>query len=327
MIIDNFIIAVLVLLGLILMIVYYFMVILPAEDRLNHRIQSMSFSRRVGLEGSMPASLIAIKETRLEKRLNNFLRKDRHGYGWVRLKLLRSGITHSLEKLITFFIITSIIVGGSTFFLIHLSIFKSIMWGVALTAVLFHILLKRYEEKRKKMISEHLAPAIEIILRGVRAGSQIDKTFRIVAREVPPPLKEEFEQMNSEIDFGADFDKVLHASAIRVNVPDYYFFITSLIIQRRTGGSLGDVLENIITTLNKSHELRLKIKVFSSEAKTSGYVLSGLPVIAILVLLKIKPEQIEFFLHDPLGQTLFMTAGCLIILAIVTIRQMIKMDV
>ncbi|MBW8309133.1 MAG: type II secretion system F family protein [Candidatus Paracaedibacteraceae bacterium] len=327
MIIDNFIIALFVLLGLILMIVYYFMVILPAEDRLTHRIQSLGFSRRGGLNENMSTSLIAIKETRLEKRLNNFLKKDRYGYGWVRLKLLRSGINQSLERLIALFSVTWIIVGISAFFLIHLSVMKSVLYALATTIGLSHMLLKRYEEKRKKMISEHLAPAIEIILRGVRAGSQIDKTFRIVAREVPSPLKEEFEQINSEIDFGADFDKVLHASALRVNIPDYYFFITSLIIQRRTGGSLGDVLENIIATLNKSHELRLKIKVFSSEAKTSGYVLSGLPVIAILALLKIKPEQIEFFLHDPLGQTLFLTAGCLIILAMVTIRRMIRMDV
>jgi tight adherence protein B len=327
MIINNLIIALLILLGLIFIIIYYFMMLLPEEERLTHRIQSMGLSRRNSLNDSIPTSLIAMKETRLEKRLNNFFKKDKYGYGFVQLKLLRSGINQSLEKLIALFIIAWMSLGISAFFLIHLSIFKSTLYTFAATAGLFYLFLNRYEEKRKKMISAHLAPAIEIILRGVRAGSQIDKTFRIVAREAPSPLKEEFEQMNSEIDFGADFDKVLHASAIRVNIPDYYFFITSLIIQRRTGGSLGDVLENIIATLNKSHELRLKIKVFSSEAKTSGYVLSGLPIIALLVLLKIKPEQIEFFLHDPLGQTLFMTAGCLIVLAIVTIRRMIKMDV
>lgn len=324
---SIFIIVLLILLGLILGITYYFSLVLPKQDKRQARIQSMGYALHSSLDEAMPSKLIALKETQLEKRLNVFLKQDKSGYGFIRLQLVRSGLKYSLEKLVAIFVIAWVIGTARLYTFTELSLFLSILYGLGITSLIAYFLVKRFQNKRRDQIVDQLSPALDIILRGVRSGSQIDKTFHIVAREIPSPLKEEFEQMNSELDFGADFDKVLHASGLRVNSPDYYFFVTTLIIQRRTGGSLADVLENIIMTLNKTKELKMKVKVFSSEAKTSGYVLAALPVVAMLALLRIKPEYVEFFLYDPLGRKLLMTSIGLIITALITIRRMIKIEV
>lgn len=327
MISINLMIALIFLLGFVLIALYYFFIIKPEEDRLEHRVRTVALSKAIGLEESLSSELIAVKETQLEKRLNNFLRQDKLGYGFVSLKLLRSGLKQSLEKLIGIFVMLWILLSLGGWVILKIELIHSIGYAFVLDMFLFYVFVTHHEEKRKKQIISQLAPAIEIILRGVKAGSQIDKTFHIVARETPAPLKEEFIQMNSELDFGADFDKVLHASALRVNIPDYYFFTSALVIQRRAGGSLSDVLDNIITTLSKSHELRMKIKVFSSEAKTSGYVLSALPILALVVLAKTNPVQVEYFFYNDLGRKLLATATALLITAIITIRKMIKIEV
>lgn len=321
------IIVLFILLGLILGITYYFNVILPKQNKIQQRIRSMGYALHGSLDEAMPGNLIALKETQLEKRLNAFLKQDKFGYGFVRLQLMRSGLKYSVEKLAAVFVIAWIIGTVRLYTFAGSYFIQSVLYGLGITALLAYLFIKRLQNKRRDLIVDQLAPALDIILRGVRSGSQIDKTFHIVAREIPSPLKEEFEQMNSELDFGADFDKVLHASGLRVNAPDYYFFVTTLIIQRRTGGSLSDVLENIIMTLTKTKELKMKVRIFSSEAKTSGYVLSGLPVVAMLAMLKIKPEYVEFFLHDPLGRKLLMTSIGLIITALIVIRRMVKIEV
>ncbi len=306
---------------------HHFYISHPQAERVTRRIEKIAQNHHGKFTDLIPEKVLSFKESQLEKRLNSYLKQDGFGYGYVRLKLMRSGLKYTLDKLVGCFFLLWFFVFIVIYWVFKESFNHSFLYGLLGAAIIAHYYVGREESKRKNLIISQLAPALEIILRGVRAGSQIDKTFQIVAREIHSPLKEEFMQMNSEIDFGADFDKVLHASAIRVDIPDYYFFITTLVIQRRTGGSLADVLENIITTLSKSQELRMKIKVFSSEAKASGYVLAALPGVIMAVLWKIKPDQVEFFFKDPLGHKLLVIAISMIIMALVMIKRMIKLDV
>ena len=305
----------------------YFFVQRTKEEHIENRIEKIKQNHQGKMIDVLSDKASAFKESQLEKRLNSYLSQDSFGYGYVRLKLMRSGLKHTLDKLVGIFFIIWLVVFAVIFFVFKVDFNHAFLYSLACSVLIAHYAVNRSETKRKNLIISQLAPALEIILRGVRAGSQIDKTFHIVAREIHSPLKEEFIQMNSEVDFGVDFDKVLHASAIRVDIPDYYFFITTLVIQRQTGGSLADVLENIIATLSKSQELRMKIKVFSSEAKTSGYVLAALPAVIMFVLWHIKPEQVYFLLYDSFGHKLLITAIVMVIIAMTIINRMIKIEV
>lgn len=96
-----------------------------------------------------------------------------------------------------------------------------------------------------------------------------------MVKEVDAPLKQEFARIIQQIEFGISFDEALHQAADRVDLSDFYFFTTSLIIQRKAGGSLSEILDNIITSLNRANEIRSKIKVLSAEAKVTAYILGG----------------------------------------------------
>ncbi len=306
---------------------HHFFVHRPKVEHIEKRVETIAQNHQGKSLDILSDKIAAFKESQLEKRLNSYLSQDGFGYGYVRLKLMRSGLKQTLDKLVGIFFLIWAAIFMVFFFIFKLDFNTAFLYSLAGSIVLSHYLINRSETKRKNLIITQLAPALEIILRGVRAGSQIDKTFHIVAREIHSPLKEEFIQMNSEIDFGVDFDKVLHASAIRVDIPDYYFFITTLVIQRQTGGSLADVLENILATLSKSQELRMKIKVFSSEAKTSGYVLAALPAVIMAVLWHLKPEQVYFLLYDSFGRKLLVSAIVMVIMALIIINRMIKLEV
>lgn len=305
----------------------YFFIQRPNQDKIEKRIAAIAQHHQGKTTELSFDNSTTFKESSLEKRLNSYLKQDGFGYGYVRLKLMRSGLKFTLDKLVGIFFALWGAMFIVTYFIFHPELSSNFFYSLGLSVFLAHFLVSRSETKRKKLIISQLSPALDIILRGVRSGSQIDKTFQIVAREMHSPLKDEFIQMNSEIDFGVDFDKVLHASAVRVDIPDYYFFITTLVIQRQTGGSLADVLENIIATLSKSQELRMKIKVFSSEAKTSGYVLAALPLVIMAVLWRIKPEQVDFLLHDPFGHKMLVIAMSMVVMALIIINKMIKLDI
>lgn len=296
-------------------------------QKIKKRIESIST-----LTGSTnhinSTSVIRInKESLLEKKLNAILSANKTGENVLQLKLYRCGIKLELKKIglslailwLGFFSILNIMT--------PLDILYSSLAAIGILMIFIYLGLNFLEKRRRKKILVQLSAAVEIILRGIKAGSSVEKTFQIVARELDSPLEEEFNQITKELEFGVSFEKVMHRVAARINIPEFYFFTAALVIQRKSGGSLSEVLENIITTLNKIHEIRLKIKIYSSEAKTSGYVLACLPAVIWVILMRTKPEHIDFFYTDPLGEKIFYVAIGLFLGAFVMIKRLINLDV
>ena len=68
-----------------------------------------------------------------------------------------------------------------------------------------------------------------------------------------------------------------------------------LSFNEKAGGSLSEILDNIITSLNKANEIRSKIKVLSAEAKVTAYILGGLPVVLWITMMQLNPSYLDFF--------------------------------
>ena len=267
------------------------------------------------------------RESLLEKKLNAMFSANKTGENLLQLKFYRCAIKLDFKKIGIFLLLTYF-----TFFIIA-DLFTPIGWiysifvGLGGTIGFSYVLLNFLEKRRRKKILAQLSTAVEIILRGIRSGSSVERTFQIVSRELTYPLKDEFNQITKELEFGVSFEKVLHNAATRINVSEFYFFTTALMIQRKSGGSLSDVLENIIHSLSRIQEIRMKIKIYSSEAKTSGYVLGCLPAIIWVILMHVKPEHIAFFHEDPLGRKILMIAIGLFLSAFVMIKRMVNLEV
>lgn len=297
------------------------------EKKIKKRIESLGFSFNRLATGLNKGETKLSRESVLEKKLNRIFSANKTGENILLLKLYRCGLKINLQTFALYFLVL-----WSVFFLLLLWNI-SFPWVFILPGSLFCTLLLLYfifnflENARRKKSIVQLSNAVEIILRGIKAGSSIEKTFEIVVREVGFPLANEFKQINQEIDFGVAFEKAMHRAAARIHIEEFYFFTSALIIQRKSGGSLTDVLGNIITSLNRNKEVRAKIKIHASEAKVSGYVLSFLPVLMWFLLQEIKPENIDFFYHDPLGQKFLYIAIGLFISAFVIIKRLINLEV
>ena len=297
------------------------------EKKMRKRIESLGFSVE-GIATALSKGNVKVsKESILEKKLNRMLSANKAGENVLLLKLYRCGLNMSLKTFAQYLLAIWFTVLFITLFNSSLSLLYNILISFGATLLLIYFGCNFLENRRKKKIVIQLSAAVDIILRGIKAGGSIEKTFEIVAREVNAPLENEFKQINREIDFGVAFEKAMHRAAARINIDEFYFFTSALIIQRKSGGSLIDVLENIITSLNRNKEIRAKIKIHASEAQVSGYVLSFLPAIVWVVLEQIKPENIEFFYNDPLGQKFLYIAIGLFISAFIIIKRLVNLEV
>lgn len=180
---------------------------------------------------------------------------------------------------------------------------------------------------RAKKFQRQLPEALDMLGRSLRAGHAFMTGMQLVGEEFPDPIGPEFQRTIDEINFGVAAQEALENLAKRVDCKDLSFFVTSVLVQRETGGDLAEIIENIGRLIRKRYELFGRIKALAAEGKLSAYVLIGLPFVIVGAISVLNPAYLVPLYKDPLGQAMVAFAGFMIVLGIGVITKMIKIKV
>src|SRR5437667_10343838 len=143
---------------------------------------------------------------------------------------------------------------------------------------------------------------MDLLGRAVRAGHAFTTGFELIGNELPPPVSEEFRITFQQQKLGVPFRDAMQNMALRVPLPDVRIFVSSLQIQRESGGNLGEILDTMSAVVRERFKLRRQIQIFTAEGRLSSYVLTALPFAALAALYYIQPEYINPLLTEPRGQ-------------------------
>jgi tight adherence protein B len=168
--------------------------------------------------------------------------------------------------------------------------FLALTRAVPLAAAAIYLFLQRARRRRIARFSEQLPEALDVIVRGLRAGHPFRVALGLVAREMPDPVGSEFGIVADEIMFGLAQSAAIDNLFPRVGQPDLSFFSTAVNIQNQTGGNLAEILSRLSTMLRSRSKLRLKIRALSSEGRLSAIALSATPFILFFVITFLSPE-------------------------------------
>jgi tight adherence protein B len=173
------------------------------------------------------------------------------------------------------------------------------------------IYLYRKKTKRMAKFQHQLPEALELMARALRAGHAFFVGLKLVGEEFPEPIGPEFKRAFDEVSMGISVQQALQNLANRVDCLDVKFFVTSVSVQRETGGNLAEIIESLGHLIRKRFELYMKVKALSAEGKLSAIILFGLPIALGLLLYRLSPEYIRLLFTDPIGNTMLMTGGLL----------------
>jgi len=190
---------------------------------------------------------------------------------------------------------------------------------------LLYVLQKR--SRRMRRFSEQFPDAIDMMVSALRAGHGLGRAMQLVAMEAPEPMSSEFRKTFEEQNLGVPMREALLNMADRVNNVDLRLFITAVVIQRESGGNLTEILIKIGRTIRARFALLGQIRVYTSQARFTAWVLGVLPVAIGLIIYTINPEYIKFLFVDPAGRVLLGFAVVLEILGFLTIRRIVGMKV
>src|SRR6516164_5813668 len=179
--------------------------------------------------------------------------------------------------------------------------------------VMFFIPLLWVLNKRRmrlKTFAAQLPDALELVARALRAGHSLGAGMHVVAEEMPSPIADEFGRVYEEQNLGIAVEESLRNICERVPNLDLRFFVTSVAIQRQTGGDLAEILDKIGYVIRERYRILGQVKALTAEGRLSGVVLIALPFGLFAFMLHMKPDYVSLLWTDPLG--IKMSIGALI---------------
>jgi tight adherence protein B len=180
---------------------------------------------------------------------------------------------------------------------------------------------------RLKKFAAQLPDALELVARALRAGHSLGAGMHVVAEEMPSPISDEFGRVYEEQNLGIAVEDSLRNICERIPNLDLRFFVTSVAIQRQTGGDLAEILDKIGHVIRERYRILGQVKALTAEGRLSGVVLIALPFVLFLVMLHIKPDYIQVLWTEPLGIRMSVFGLIMQILGAIVIKKIINIKV
>jgi tight adherence protein B len=180
---------------------------------------------------------------------------------------------------------------------------------------------------RLNKFANQLPDALELVARALRAGHSLQAGMHVVAEEMPTPISDEFGRVYEEQNLGIAMDESLKNMCDRVPNLDLRFFVTSVSIQRTTGGDLAEILDKIGYVIRERYRILGQVKALTGEGRLSGIVLIALPFALFGYMLNAKPDYIETLWTTEIGRKMSVYAIIAQILGAITIKKIVNIKV
>jgi tight adherence protein B len=179
-------------------------------------------------------------------------------------------------------------------------IYVSAIIGALIGFFLPRFYVKRQQAVRLNKFNDQLSDMLNLMVNGLRAGYSTMQAMEAVSRELPAPISDEFHRVVQEMQIGIPMEKALDNLLRRIPSDDLDFVITAINVQREVGGNLSEILDTISFTIRERVRIKGEIRVMTAQVRTSGLVLSLIPVFLTIALWFISPEYIgSFFDRGP----------------------------
>jgi Flp pilus assembly protein TadB len=178
----------------------------------------------------------------------------------------------------------------------------------------------------RKRFLDGFPDVIDMIVRAVRAGVPVTQVIGSAATECREPLRSEFKLMADSLQVGLDLEEVLTVAMRRIEIADFSFFCVCLLLQRETGGQLGETLENLSGIVRTRREIRQKTRALTGEARITTKILAAIPVVIMLSMYAVNRSYLMVLFDTEAGHKLLTFAVISIVIGMIVIGKISRLD-
>jgi tight adherence protein B len=238
-------------------------------------------------------------------------------------RLHQAGLALSVQ---TFWILSVAL--GVAFMLLAMifshNLFVSLALGFGMGAGAPRWVIGMLASKRRKKFTEEFSNATDIIVRGIKSGLPINDCLKVIARESPQPLGEEFGRLVENLGLGMTMDQALDKLYIRMPTSEVRFFSIVLAIQQKTGGNLAEALNNLSSVLRARKLMVEKIKALAGEAVASAFIIGAMPPGVMILIQLMSPHYLAPMFTDPRGHVMLIGGAIWMAIGAFVMRRMIN---
>jgi tight adherence protein B len=241
------------------------------------------------------------------------------------IKLTQAGLDWSRRR----FMITSGVLGFAAFLLSMLfsvGLLPGLAFAFAAGCGIPLWLLKFLKKRREAKFLNNFPDAVDVIVRGIKAGLPLLDSIKLIASESEEPIKSEFRGIIETQTVGIPLGEACLRLYERMPVAEANFFGIVISIQQRAGGNLSETLGNLSRVLRDRKKMKAKIQAMSMEAKASASIIGSLPLVVMGLVYFSSPAYIELLWIEPLGRVMLACCGTWMAVGIFVMRKMINFD-
>ena len=227
-----------------------------------------------------------------------------------------------------FYIVSALAGAGMFFFAFAFGAGLFIAAGAAFAAGfgLPRWLLSFLKKRRESRFLNVFPDAVDVIVRGIKAGLPLLDCLKMIAMEAPEPVRGEFKAIIETQTVGLPIGEACTKLFERVPLPEANFFGIVISIQQKAGGNLSEALGNLSRVLRERKKMKAKIKAMSMEAKASAIIIACLPLAVMILVYITSPTYIELLWTEPLGRMMMACCVVWMSMGVFVMKRMINFD-
>ncbi|MFN3685603.1 type II secretion system F family protein [Salinarimonas sp.] len=181
--------------------------------------------------------------------------------------------------------------------------------------------------RRMLAFVEELPNAIDIIVRGIRAGLPLGDCVREIASSAREPVRTEFRLLVEAQTVGMSLSEAVQRIPERIPTPEANFFAIVIAIQAKAGGNLSEALGNLSRVLRDRKKMKAKVKAMSTEAKTSAAIIASLPFLVVAITYFTSPDYISLNWTTLIGKIVLGVCAFWMMIGVFVMKKMIDFDI
>jgi len=296
--------------------------ILSGDKKAEQRMANVAKSEPVNVSRRQPKS----RREAIEIALKEFEQRHKKSKSVpLAARISQAGLTWSKRQ---FFLISAGI--AVVMFLLGILTGAGLLVGAALAFTgAFGIprwLLSYLKKRRESKFLNSFPDAIDIIVRGAKAGLPLLDCLKIICMESQEPVRSEFRTIVETQAIGLPLGDACGKLYEHMPLAEANFFGIVVTIQQRAGGNISEALGNLSRVLRDRKKMKAKIQAMSQEAKASAAIISALPIVVMTLVYLTSPDYISLLWTEPLGRVMLGASACWMFMGVMVMKKMINFD-
>ncbi len=271
------------------------------------------------------------RQKQLAERFMDFVRQTAKHIARLRraeglnLKMQQAGLPILGSEFLVIAVLGSLL-AGIIVMLLTMNVSMAVLVAFAALFGEWFYILYRIDSRRKAFVNQ-LGDCLTTVANAMRAGFSFLQAMELIAKEMEPPISEEFDRAMREINLGNRMEKVLEEMDARVGSPDYSLVVTAVLIQRQVGGNLAQILDTISNTINERIRMRREVLALTAQGRASGWILAAIPLGLAALLSVVNPSYLRPLIEEPLGRIAVVAAVVLEVIGFFVIQRIVDIEV